>query len=183
MQISPASQTGGVEAIHRGCIIGIKQRESGVAECALSQGAPIFVPAFLAQYLGPGDEIALPIGSGQVEIHVRKVPSHRGFREIYHVPIGYVTHPKEDKRKELFVVAEVVAGRLGIRAVHLPCHALRDYFYVADRHRSSNSQPTLYDVLETSSNAGLAELRLSFKIRQMELQERAANRAALAAVD
>src|SRR5439155_20578888 len=54
MQAAPTPQTASIEAIHRGRIVGVRQKE-GAAECMLSQGAPVLVPAFLAAYLGPGD--------------------------------------------------------------------------------------------------------------------------------
>jgi hypothetical protein len=182
MEAILARQTEGIEALHRGYIVGIRQQD-GAAECALSQGAPVLVPGFLAPYLDAGDEIQLPLGSGLVEIHVRKASASRLMREIYYVPIGYVTQPKEDKRKDLFVVAETVESRLGIRAVHLPCQVLRDYFYVADRHREWSKQPNLYELLGMPSTAGPAELRLSFKIRQLELEKQAANKSADVALE
>jgi len=183
MQAPSAPQTTAIEAIHRGCIVGVRQADRGTAECALSQGAPVLVPGFLARYLGAGDEIELPLGSELVEIHVFKASASRRLRELYQVPIGYVTQPKEDKRKELFVVADALESRLGIRAVHLPCQVLRDYFYVADRHREWSKQATLYEVLGMPSTAGPAELRLSFKVRQLELQKQVANQNALTALE
>ena len=50
---TPVTQT-----IHRGLIANIQQRVDGVAECALCQGAPILLPAFLGTYLvvGPRQE-------------------------------------------------------------------------------------------------------------------------------
>ena len=97
------------QTIHCGLIADIQQRVDGVAECALRQGAPILLPAFLARYLVSGDEIQVPLGSNQVgtEIHVRKNAASRRIRELYQAPIAYVSQPKEDKRKELFVAAEV----------------------------------------------------------------------------
>jgi hypothetical protein len=143
------------------------------------------VPAFLAAYLSSGDEIQVPLGSNQVgtEIHVRKNAASRLIRELYEAPIGYVTRPKEDKRKELFVTAEVLASGLGIRAIHLPCHVLRDYFYLADRRREWRKQPTLYDVVRIHQSASPGELRLSFKIRQLELQKEGAPKSAHAALE
>jgi hypothetical protein len=149
----------------------------------LGQGAPVLVPGVLAPHLSAGDEIELPIGSGLVEIHVHKACAPRRPRELYYVSTDYVTQPKEDKRKELFVGAATRGSQLGIRTVHLPCHTLRDYFYVAHRHRDWNSQPTLYEVLGTASKAGAAELRLSFKIRQIEMQKPAANKNVVATLE
>src|SRR5690348_2833737 len=124
-----SAQSATIEAVHHGSIISVRPANSGTAECVLSKGAPILVPAFLAAYLGSGDEIQVPLGSNQVgtEIHVRKNGAPRLIRELYQSPIGYVTRPKEDKRKELFLTAGVLASGLGTRAIHLPCRALRDY--------------------------------------------------------
>ena len=179
----PAHQAQSTEAIHRGRIIDIERHDGGTAKCVLSQGAPVLVPSVLAPHLSAGDEIELPLGSGLVEIHVRKASAPRPLRELYYVSVGYVTQPKEDKRTELFVVAETQGSHLGIRTVHLPCHTLRDYFYVAHRRLDWGSDPTLYEVLGTTSNAGPAELRLSFKIRQIEIQKQAANKSVVATLE
>src|SRR5215813_4182001 len=127
-----SAQPASIESVHHGSITSVRPTNTGTAECALSKGAPIRVPAFLAAYLGSGDEIQVPLGSNQVgtEIHVRKNAASRRIRELYQAPIGYVTQPKEDKRKQLFVTAEVLGSRLGTRAIQLPCHVLRNYFYV-----------------------------------------------------
>jgi curved DNA-binding protein CbpA len=179
----PAQQTKGFEAVHRGRILEVISHDSGTASCVLAQGAPVLVPGVLAPHLGAGDEIELSLGCGLVEIHVHKASAPRRLRELYYASIGYVTQPKEDKRKELFVVAETRGNHLGIRTVHFPCHTLRDYFYVAHRQRDWSSQPTLYEVLGITSNAGPAELRLSFKILQMEMQKQAANKNGLATLE
>ena len=180
-----SAQPASIEAVHHGSIISVRPANSGTGECVLSKGAPVLVPAFLAGYLGSGDEIQVPLGSNQVgtEIHVRKNAASRLIRELYEAPIGYVTRPKEDKRKELFVTAEVLASGLGIRAIHLPCHVLRDYFYLGDRQREWRNQPTLYDVVRIPQSAGPGELRLSFKIRQLELHREGAPKTAHAALE
>ncbi|MGH9354450.1 MAG: hypothetical protein ACRD2G_20155, partial [Terriglobia bacterium] len=118
-----------------------------------------------------------------VEIHIRKNAASRRMRELYQAQVGYVTQPKEDKRKELFVAAGVIESRLGIRAIHLPCPVLRDYFYVGDRQREWGAQPTLYEVVRMPQHAGPAELRLSFKIRQLELQKEGAPKGAYKSIE
>src|SRR6516165_6453159 len=180
--VDPAPVT---QTIHRGLIADIQQRADVVAECTLYKGAPIRVSAFLARYLALGDEIEVPLTSDQAgtEIHVRKNAASRLIRELYQAPIGYVTRPKEDKRKDLFVTAEVLASGLGIKAIHLPCHVLRDYFYLADRKREWRNQPTLYEVVRIPQSAGPGELRLSFKIRQLELQREGAPKSTHAALE
>lgn len=183
MQATSSAQS--LEVIHRGCITNIRPTRGGAAECILSQGAPVIVPPILAAYLGSGDEVEIPLGPDQagVEIHVRKSPTSRRIRELYQASVGYVTQPKEDKRKELFVAAEAIGSRLGIATIYFPCHVLRDYFYVADRQREWGKQPTLYESVRIPQYAGPAELRLSFKIRQLELQKEGAPKGAHKAVE
>ncbi|HEX5481866.1 MAG TPA: hypothetical protein VFZ08_04495, partial [Terriglobia bacterium] len=178
MAASATVQPAPIEIIHHGCITNIRPTKDGATECILNQGAPVIVPAFLAVYLGSGDEIEIPLGPNRagVEIHVRKNAASRRIREVYQAPVGYGTQPKENKRKELFVAAEVTGSGLGITAVYLPCHVLRDYFYLADRQRECGKQPTLYEIVRMPQNARPAELRLSFKIRQLELQKEGASK-------
>jgi hypothetical protein len=71
-------------------------------------------------------------------------------------------------------MAEVRGSRLGITAIHMPCSAVRDYFYVADRRREWGKQQSLYEIVGIPAAARPAELRLSFKIRQVELQRNGA---------
>jgi len=78
--------------------------------------------------------------------------------------------PKTDKRERLYVRTEVSSGRLGISSVHLPCEALRDYFYVANRHQPWGRQTSLYETLRINPTGSLAELRLAFKLRELELR-------------
>jgi hypothetical protein len=70
----------------------------------------------------------------------------------------------------------VPSGQLGISSVHLPCERLRDYFYIADRHLAWERQPNLYDRLQAVPTASLAELRLAFKLRQLELRTAGASK-------
>lgn len=160
-----------IETIHRGSITQIRRAAAGAAECVLNRGAPVLIPAALATYLGSGDEIAIPLAANPagVEIHVRKNSASRRLRELYQAPIGYVTQPKEDKRRELFTTAGVTCSGFGVSTIHLPCRALRDYFYIAERQRPWGEQPTLYEVVRMPASADQGQLRLSFKIRQLEL--------------
>jgi hypothetical protein len=183
--MSESIQAVPIEAIHRGCITQVRPTSNGAAECVLKQGSPVIVPAFLAAYLGFGDEIEIPLTPDQagIEIHVRKNASSRRLRELYQARIGPVTKPKEDKRRELFVAAEIIGSRLGIGSVHLPCRVVRNYFYIADRQMEWQKQPTLYDVIRAPQHASPAELRLAFKIRQLELQKEGAPKSASVALE
>ena len=63
------------------------------------------------------------------EILITKNAGAGPKRYLYHAPIGYVSQPRQDKRNQHFVSAEVHRGGLGISTVFLPCEVLREYFY------------------------------------------------------
>ena len=47
---------------------------------------------------------------------------------------------------------------------------LRDYFYVADRQRSWDRQPSFYELLRVDPNVSPTELRIAFKLRSLEVR-------------
>ncbi len=104
-------------------------------------------------------------GSGGIESLGQVGHSH----DHYQAPIGYVSHPKLDKRGQHFVSADVQESRLGISAIFLPCESLRDYCYRLRRAASQNNQPNFHEALCIPASASLAELRLGYKLRTLEL--------------
>jgi hypothetical protein len=73
------------------------------------------------------------------------------------------------KRDEYFVRAEVPESSFGIRALHLPNTVVRDYFYFFAQARSGARGLTLYELLRAAPTASPADLRLSYRIRRIEL--------------
>ncbi len=179
MEVTPAAPM-----IHSGRIVAIIPQD-GVAECRLAQGAPIIVSAFLANFLNPRDEIQVPLGESVTgtEIHITRERHSHGTRELYQAPIGYVTKPREDKRRELYALAGVRESRLGISGISIPCSAVREYFYVADRRRPWGKQLTFYETVGIPPTANPAEMRLSFRVRQLELQRDDAKKDSFAAIE
>jgi len=100
----------------------------------------------VAANLQVGDEIfssaCLHEPAAATEIYIRK-PSLRGA-DIYNAKISYAALPKPDRRSELFVRVQVVEGHSGIEAIHLPCAAIRDYFFAANRRAPWQSQTSVY---------------------------------------
>ena len=134
----------------------------------------IFVSNLLGAHIHSGDEIEFPraidsAGAG-TELYIHKTSSPTRSRDLYQAPICYATQPKTDRREHLYVRAAVSAGRLGIGTIHLPCEVVRDYFYVAARHQAWERQANLYDTLRISATASPAELRLAFRLRELELR-------------
>ena len=121
-----------------------------------------------------GDELLFPLelqaADAGTEIYIRNTNTQERRQDTFQAEIGYATQPKKDKRGNLFVSADVVGGCLGISAIHVRCEALRDYFYVGNRRRPWDRQPSLYELLRVDTNAAPAELRLAFKLRTLELR-------------
>ncbi|TAM83457.1 MAG: hypothetical protein EPN47_04940 [Acidobacteria bacterium] len=120
-----------------------------------------------------GDTIEFPLPSEGcdigTEILVRRGPNSRR-KDLYQAPIGYFVRPKEDRRGQFYSLAEVRRGSIGISAVRLNCDIIRDYFYVAAFSSRAKEQPDFYEVLKTTPTASQAELRLAYKIRDLELR-------------
>ena len=141
-------------------------------ECLFADGTSILLSDFVASFIHAGDELLFSLHPGVVgantEIFVRHNPEERR-QDIFQAQIGYVSQPRNDRRDNLFVSAEVLGSRLGISATNLRCEAVRDYFYVGNRRRSWNRQPSFYELLRVNSMVSPTELRLAFKLRTLEL--------------
>lgn len=142
--------------------------------CLFTDGTSILLSNSLGPFVRPGDELLFPLefqacGVG-AQIYIRNTNTQERRKDGFQAEIGYATQPKKDKRGHLYVSAEVVGGCLGIYAIHLPCEALRDYFYVGNRRRTSDRQPSLYELLRVDTNVTPAELRLAFKLHTVELR-------------
>jgi len=141
--------------------------------CNLSEGGRILVSNLLAAHVRPGDEIDFPLAFASdagAEIYIHKNPPSPRQRDVYQASIGYAAQPKSDKREQFYVRAEVPHGCLGISALHFPCEVLRDYFYAADRRLPWEKQKNLYDILRIPRSASPAELRLAFRLSELELR-------------
>ncbi len=153
-------------------VVSVQQREEPAA-CVLTNQTKLLLPRLLAKSVAVGDEITFPIPALDAvgpEILIAKNAVSEPSRYVYQAPIGYVSQPKLDKRSQHFVFAEVHRGGLGITAVFLPCEVLRDYFYRLPRTSDRFEHPTLYEVLRIPASASPSELRVAFKLRDLELR-------------
>ena len=141
--------------------------------CVFANQTKLLLPRFLAKSVTVGDEITFSIPAPDAvgpEILVTKNAVSEPNRYIYQAPIGYVSQPKQDKRSLHFVSAEVRRGSLGIGTIFLPCEVLREYFYRLPRTSDRVDHPTLYEVLRIPASASPSELRVAFKLRDLELR-------------
>ena len=146
------------------------RRETAV--CLFGNRTKLFLSRFLGSRVAVGDEIAFPVATGNAvgtEILITHNAASGPNRFLYHVPIGYVSRPKQDKRNQYFVSAEVNRGGLRIGAVFMPCDVLREYFYRLTQSGDRTDRPTLYEILCIPASASAAELRVAFKLRDLEL--------------
>jgi hypothetical protein len=166
-------------------VVGLTGHETTSA-CILANQTKVVLSRILASNLAIGDEISFPISTEQsagTEILITKSSARSSDCCLYQAPIGYVGQPKVDKRGQHFVQAEVRTPGLGMNAVFLPCSLLREYFYRLPEGEDSARCPTLYQVLRAAASASPAELRIAFKLRDLELLAAGATRAGLREIE
>jgi hypothetical protein len=169
--IQPSSD--GAEVVLRRVVSGTK-REGERTVCHFNNGGSILLSNFLGTFVQSGDEISFPVPTDSAdagsEVYVHKTSLSGRSRDFYQAAINCAAQPKADKRDRLYVRAEVSKGGLGICSIHLPCAVIRDYFYVSTRRQRWERQTSLYDVLRITPTGSLAELRVAFRLRQLELR-------------
>jgi hypothetical protein len=162
------------------------QRQQSPASCVFANRTKLLVSRFLASCVAVGDDIAFPISTAdavRTEILITKDAGAGPRRYLYHVPIGHVSQPKQDKRNQHFVSADVHRGGLGISIVFLPCEVLRNYFYRLPHPDDRTVHPTFYEILRIPASASFSELRVAFKLGDLELQATRASRSQRAALE
>lgn len=165
-------------------VLDIRPAEASIA-IACAGGATFSLSRLIGSHVRKGDELVTPqvpdSTAVATEILIHRPSLKRA--DLYHARVGYAAQPKPDRRGELFVRVEVVSGQLGMSAIHIPCHVIRDYFFAADRNLPWNRQEPLYRFLRLVRDATFEELRLGFRIRRMELKLAHASRAEFAALE
>jgi hypothetical protein len=139
----------------------------------------------VAANLQVGDEIFSAACSHEpaadAEIYIRKPSLRRA--DIYNARISYAAVPKPDRRSELFVRVQVVEGQSGIETIHIPCAAIRDYFFAANRRAPWQIQTSFYYLLHLPTDVPFKELRLGYRVRRMELLKQKASANELATIE
>lgn len=140
--------------------------------CLFGGGSSVLISNFLASFVRTDDELlfSLQVKSTDARTQIYLRSSQQGRPDLFQAEVGYITHPRKGKRGNLFVSAEVIDASLRILNIHLPCEALRDYFYVGNRCRAWDRQPSLYQLLHIKTNASPSELRLGFRLLTLELR-------------
>jgi hypothetical protein len=165
-------------------VLELKPEQSKLV-CVVSNGREIALSRLVGSNIRVGDEIlasaSTESATTDAEIYIRKPSSSKA--DVYQVKAGYAALPKQDRRGELFVRVQVVAGQLGINTVHIPCHVIRDYFFAANRGAPWSSKPSFYYLLHLPEDVKSKELRLGYRIRRIELRKENASKADLATIE
>jgi hypothetical protein len=172
-----------ISASGYGEIVTQERQQSGATEITFASGRSLLVSNFLGTYVDPGDEIkfALPCTGETLsspELLIKRVTGPC----VYQTSVRYAARPKTDKIHHPYVHVEIAGGTLGFTALHLPCAALRDYFYSPHRSHNPDNQ-SLYEVLKTRPGASPGDLRLAYKLRELELCATSAPRAQRSALE
>ncbi|MFI5091986.1 MAG: hypothetical protein ACHQIK_00950 [Candidatus Acidiferrales bacterium] len=186
MAVLTQASTGSRPDIWHRAVLHTNQRKDKT-ECVFTDGTSILVSNFLASFIRGGDELVFPLelkaAGADTQIYIRNRNPQEKRRDVFQAEIGYASQPRKDKRGNLFVSAEVRSPRLGISAILLRCEAVRDYFYLGNRRRAWDRQPSLYQLLRVNPNVSPPELRLAFKLRNLELRTSHAPTADLRALE
>jgi hypothetical protein len=144
------------------------------SECVFTDGTSILISSFLASFIRPGDELRVPTDisawDAATEIHIRSTDPKDRRRDVFRAEIGYAGQPRKDMRDTLFVTSEIRSPHLGISAIHFRCDVLRDYFYIGNRRRSWDRQPSFYELLRVDPRVSPEDLRVAFRLRSLELR-------------
>jgi curved DNA-binding protein CbpA len=154
--------------------------------CGLyADGEAFVLSRLVGSNLKRGDEVLRPEQTQNdrqpAEVLIRKPNVKRS--DVYYARLGYAAQPKPNRRSEMFVPVEVSGGKLGIRAIHIPCRVIRDYFFAADRKRAWQYQQPLYRLLYLPADATIGELRIAYRLRRIELKQANASAADLATLE
>jgi hypothetical protein len=148
------------------------------AKCIFNDGGSLILSIDFARFVRPGDIFYFPADllrkDESVEVYVQRPTARRDF---LFVQVDYVRNERSCGRDGPTVRADVRGKVLGISSISLRCETLRDYFYVGNRQRAWNEQPSFYDLLRTEPKATTAELRIAFRLRTLELRAARSSRA------
>ena len=183
-EMSAAELPSRTDKLVRNVVLEIRSEHATISfVCA--GGTTLALPRFIGSYVRKGDELIVARESDSVaaatEILIHKPMLKHA--DLYRAGVGYAAQPKPDRRGDMFVRVEVVGGQLGMSAIHIPCHVIRDYFFASNRNRPWTCQEPLYRFLRLTRDATFEELRLGFRIRRMELTQAHASKADFAALE
>ncbi len=142
------------------------ERVTGSTHRVFGTGTDADLPRFLVRFLRSGDSLAF-LSEGHAEILIERRAKGTGPTQLLYATIGYASLPKADQDGSgFFVRADLPNRSTGPKSLFLPGTDIRRYFYLLD---GDANRQTLYDLLQVSNSASLADLRLAWRVRSLEL--------------
>jgi hypothetical protein len=124
------------------------------------------LPRFLVRFLRRGDRLAF-LSEGCDEILIERGANRSRSIQLLYATIGYAGLPKErEGGLGFFVRADLPDCSTGPKSLFLPGADIRRYFYLLD---ADTNRQTLCDLLQVSDSASLADLRLAWRVRSLEV--------------
>ena len=139
-------------------------------ECRLDDGSTLHLPAFLGKFIKRADVVrVLPPGKDDLLVE-RSTPRSRPQCLLY-TTIGYVAQPRLSQNGVGFLArVELPERSVGPKTMFLSGDAIRHYFYALT---DGNTPQRLYALLGVSEAATPADLRVAWRVCQLESGARA----------
>lgn len=148
--------------------------------CRFADGSTVNLPAFLGRFIRRAYALRFLLEGSDGVLIERPIPRLQ-LRYLLYAAIGYVAQPTKSEKSGGFLVrAELGKCSDSLRSLVLSGDAIRDYFYRIDREHES---ATLYERLGASQSATPADLRMAWRVRQLELGAHATNAAERAQIE
>jgi hypothetical protein len=145
--------------------VGDNDRCTLPAERVFRLDADLGLPRFLVRFLRPGDKLTR-LAQGHTEVLVERRANRGQTIQLLYATIGYASLPKEREGQSGFVVRADLPHSSAPKNLLLSGEDIQRYFYLRD---GDANRPTLYDLLQVSDSASLANLRLAWRVRSLEL--------------
>jgi hypothetical protein len=148
--------------------------------CRFADGSTVNLPAFLGRFIRRAYALRFLLEGSDGVLIERPIPRLQ-LRYLLYAAIGYVAQPtKSEKGAGFLVRAQLGKCSDSLKSLVLSGDAIRNYFYQMDREHES---ATLYERLGASQSATPADLRMAWRVRQLELGAHAANAAERAQIE
>ncbi|MCL4851248.1 MAG: hypothetical protein KJZ78_07665 [Bryobacteraceae bacterium] len=139
-------------------------------QCRLDDGSTLHLPAFLGKFIKRADVVRV-LSPGKDDLLIERSNSRSRPQCLLYTTIGYVAQPKLSENGAGFLArVELPEHSSGPKAMFLSGDAIRRYFYALD---DSKAPQDLYALLGVSAAATPANLRMAWRVRQLESSVRA----------
>ncbi len=134
-------------------------------DCCLDDGTTLHLPAFLGRFIGRADIVRV-LSRGTGDLLVERSSSRSRPQCLLYTTIGYVAQPRLSENGAGFLARVELPERAhGPKAMFLSGDAIRRYFYALADGRAAQG---LYALLGASETATLADLRMAWRVRELE---------------